>query len=170
MHLSSPSFADGAPLPFASGYESENRSPALAWTDVPVGTVSLALICMDQNGPGGVPWIHWLVWNIPPTETRLLEGIPPYYEFENGMKQGQNGYRETGWGGPCPPEGEHRYDFTLYALDILVRPMGRNLLAVKEALRSHFLDSAAISATFAPGHSIVSYQAIREGKQAFSGQ
>jgi len=88
------------------------------------------------------------------------------------MKQGQNGYLETGWGGPCPPQGhgEHRYDFTLYALDVFVWPMGRNLLAVKESLRSHFLDSAAISSVYDPEKSMISYQAIREGKGAFSGQ
>lgn len=130
MHLSSPSFADGALLPFDTAYEAGNISPSLSWGDVPAGTVTLALTCDDRASSGDKSWTHWLLWDIPACETRLASGLPPYGLLDDGVMQGLNDYLELGWGGPCPPEGLHRYVFTLYALTGRLEPAGR--------MRCHF--------------------------------
>ena len=70
MILTSPSFADGAMLPFECAYEGSNASPALSWSGAPSGTRSFALSCIDHSSPNPVGWVHWLQWNIPAFETR----------------------------------------------------------------------------------------------------
>jgi Raf kinase inhibitor-like YbhB/YbcL family protein len=145
MKLSSPSFADGAFLPFDTAYEAGNISPSLLWSDVPAGTVSLALSCDDSAGPGERNWTHWLVWNIPACETRLSPGLPPYGSLEGGMMQGLNDYLEPGWGGPCPPEGIHRYDFTLYALAGRLDPAVMTRMQFDAAVAPLLLATAALT-------------------------
>jgi len=148
MILTSSGFADGSRLPFECAYESQNRSPALSWRDAPFGTRSFAVVCQDRDGPDARPWTHWLVWNIPAAETRLLSGLPQYPRLENGIEQGLNDYLEYGWSGPCPPVGEHEYLFTLYALDSLLDPVGPTSGAVLSELAAHVIEAARLSATY----------------------
>ncbi|MBN1520728.1 MAG: YbhB/YbcL family Raf kinase inhibitor-like protein [Spirochaetales bacterium] len=171
MKLTSPFFADGAILPFECAYEGSNRSPLLSWDDAPLGTGAFALTCLDTDAPFGKPWVHWLCWNIPLWQTRLMPGCPPYERLPDGTEQGLNGFLEYGWGGPCPPSGLHRYDFTLYALDGPLSPQGRTLEALSAALEGHTLAAAGISAYYGPDHALASYEALgREGRLAsFSG-
>lgn len=134
MILTSPSFADGAMLPFECAYEGANASPALSWSGAPSGTRSFALSCIDHSSPNPVGWVHWLQWNIPAFETRRLPGLSPYACLDDGCEQGLNDFLEFGWGGPCPPLGLHRYQFSLYALDCLVRPESPRLDALWNAM------------------------------------
>jgi Raf kinase inhibitor-like YbhB/YbcL family protein len=145
MKISSPSFADGALLPFDTAYEAGNISPSLLWSDVPSGTVTLALSCDDKAGPGEKCWTHWLLWDIPACETRLSSGLPPYDRLDGGIIQGLNDYLEPGWGGPCPPDGLHRYIFTLYALTGRLEPMGRTRSHFDAAIAPLILDTATLS-------------------------
>ncbi|MGD9940813.1 MAG: YbhB/YbcL family Raf kinase inhibitor-like protein [Clostridia bacterium] len=145
MKLSSPAFANGAFLPFDTAYEAGNISPSLLWSDVPAGTVTLALSCDDTAGPGDRNWTHWLLWDIPACETRLSPGLPPYERLDGGMTQGLNDYLELGWGGPCPPEGLHRYVFTLYALTGRLEPAGRSRSHFAAAIGPLILDMATLT-------------------------
>lgn len=103
-------FLDNETIPAKYTCDGENISPALAWNGIPRGTKSFALRVIDPDAPSG-HFIHWLVANIPADVTLLKEGaVPAGEEIEND-------FGRTGWGGPCPPSGEHRYIFTLDALD-----------------------------------------------------
>jgi Raf kinase inhibitor-like YbhB/YbcL family protein len=164
MRLTSPAFAHGAFLPFSVGYESENKSPALIWTDLPAGIAALALVCEDKETADAVPWTHWLLWNIPPCETGLVSGLAAYERFENGMEQGYNDYLELGWGGPCPPTGVHSYSFNLFALDSLVYPEFRTRDAFEAAIRYHIVDSARLTGVYQSENMLVSYQMARSGR------
>jgi Raf kinase inhibitor-like YbhB/YbcL family protein len=93
-----------------------NISPPLSWSGVPDGTKSLALICDDPDAPAGT-WVHWVLYNIPPTATELPRNIPPDRSLDSGARHGINDFRKYGYGGPCPPGGTHRYYFKIYALD-----------------------------------------------------
>jgi len=109
--LTSTAFADGAPIPAKYSCDGANVSPPLAWSFLPDGTRSLALIVHDPDAPSG-DFVHWLAWNIDPEPGGLDEGKPAPAEGANG--RGERGYR-----GPCPPPGDgtHRYFHELYALD-----------------------------------------------------
>jgi Raf kinase inhibitor-like YbhB/YbcL family protein len=91
-------------------------SPPVEWSQAPEGTKTFALICDDPDAPMGT-WVHWVVYNIPGTITKLAENVPRVEVLENGTKQGKNDFKRTGYGGPCPPGGAHRYYFKVYALD-----------------------------------------------------
>jgi Raf kinase inhibitor-like YbhB/YbcL family protein len=111
------------------GCTGENQSPAIEWSGLPVGTKSLALMVHDPDAPtGGAGWWHWVVYDIPATETALPEGVTTTAGLPAGAKQGPTDFGRPGWGGPCPPEGHgsHRYVFTLYALgsEVLQVPEG----------------------------------------------
>lgn len=115
IKLLSKAFNQGEVIPSKYSYEEGNISPPLEWSSLPKNTKSLALILEDPDAPM-FSWTHWIVYNIPITQTDLPEGIPPEKEV-NGIKQGINSWKKNGYGGPCPPWGTHRYVFKLYALD-----------------------------------------------------
>jgi Raf kinase inhibitor-like YbhB/YbcL family protein len=110
IQLTSPSFAEGEPIPRRHTCDGEDRSPPLAWSSVPAGTKELALLVDD---PDAGTFVHWVVWGLDPAAGRLAEG-----EVPDGAVQGRNGFGKRGYGGPCPPKGDdpHRYVFTLFAL------------------------------------------------------
>jgi Raf kinase inhibitor-like YbhB/YbcL family protein len=117
IHIISPAFADGQPIPDKYTCAGLNVSPPFAWADAPVGTKSFALIADDPDAPGGT-WVHWVIYNLPPTLTALAENTPKLPELSGGAKQGLNDFGQAGYGGPCPPPGKpHRYFFKIYALD-----------------------------------------------------
>ncbi|PIT98173.1 MAG: YbhB/YbcL family Raf kinase inhibitor-like protein [Candidatus Andersenbacteria bacterium CG10_big_fil_rev_8_21_14_0_10_54_11] len=111
MQLSSTAFEDNGMIPAQYTCDGENTSPPLVIEDVPADAGSLALVVHDPDAPAG-DWAHWLVWNIPPDTSRIGAGALP----ERAV-QGITDFRVAAWGGPCPPNGEHRYIFTVYALD-----------------------------------------------------
>jgi Raf kinase inhibitor-like YbhB/YbcL family protein len=119
--LKSPAFAPGDRIPKRHSAEGDNVSPTLEWSEVPAGTRELALVCDDPDAPQDEPWVHWLVYKIPPSLGALPElavkgeGKAPDLE----VVEGRNSWGKVGYGGPLPPKGHgtHHYNFTLYALD-----------------------------------------------------
>jgi Raf kinase inhibitor-like YbhB/YbcL family protein len=109
--LTSSAFSAGKSIPHRHTCDGDDLSPPLAWSDLPEGTRSLALIMDDPDAPGGT-FTHWLAWGIDPGAGGLGEGEAPPGE-------GKNDFGSTGYGGPCPPRGHgpHRYFFRLYALE-----------------------------------------------------
>ncbi|WP_265112512.1 YbhB/YbcL family Raf kinase inhibitor-like protein [Halosolutus halophilus] len=114
LALTSPAFDDGDRIPDRYGYEAENVNPPLSIENVPDDAESLALIVDDPDAvdAAGQVWTHWLVWNVPPDTTT----IPEDWEAEDAA-EGTNDFGEVGYGGPNPPDAEHRYRFKLFALE-----------------------------------------------------
>jgi Raf kinase inhibitor-like YbhB/YbcL family protein len=114
LKLTSTAFEDGGMIPSKYTCDGANVSPPLAWSGVPGGAKSLALVVDDPDAPRGT-WVHWVVYQIPATEKGFAEGAPD--ANSSGVRQGTNDFGKQGYGGPCPPTGTHRYFFKLYALD-----------------------------------------------------
>ena len=116
MKLTSSAFEPGGPIPARYTGEAEDVSPALAWSDVPEGTKSFALICHDPDAPlvkpGTYGFVHWVLYGIPGTAMELPEDVADYVK-------GVNDFGNAGYGGPMPPPGHgtHHYFFWLLALD-----------------------------------------------------
>jgi hypothetical protein len=120
MQLTSTAFAEGSSIPVRFTCDGENVSPPLKWTGAPPGAKSLALIVDDPDAPMGV-WVHWVVYDLPPTSTELPEAVAKTQYLPDGAKQGLNDFKHLGYGGPCPPPGKpHRYFFKLFALDRVI--------------------------------------------------
>jgi len=119
--LKSAAFVDGGEIPARLTCHGEDRSPPLCWSDPPEGTRSLVLIVDDPDAPDPAAprmvWDHWVLFNLPPTCRELVEGMDPTTGLPPGVGQGLNSWGRTGYGGPCPPVGRHRYFHRLYALD-----------------------------------------------------
>lgn len=134
LQLTTTAFTEGQPIPSRHAYDKEDISPALQWSGVPPTAKSLALICDDPDAPVGT-WVHWVLYDLPPTTAGLAEDVPKSPELSNGAKQGMNDYKKIGYGGPCPPPGKpHRYFFKLYALDI--KPELKAGLTKKDLLKA----------------------------------
>lgn len=117
IELTSPAFSEGGTIPRKYTCDGDDLSPPLVWRNVPQGTESIALICDDPDAPMGT-WVHWVMYDIPPTASGLPEGVPAVETLPDGSKQGINDFKRIGYGGPCPPPGRpHRYFFRIYALD-----------------------------------------------------
>ena len=116
IKLTSPSFSDGEMLDKKFACDGENVSPAMQWENLPEGTSSIAIICDDPDAPMGT-FVHWIIYDIASWMKGLEEGIADDETLENGIRQGINDFGYTGYGGPCPPSGTHRYFFRIYALD-----------------------------------------------------
>ena len=133
MTLSSPAFANGSVIPSAFTCEGKDVSPALSWASAPTGTRSFALIVDDPDAPDPaapkMTWVHWVLYNLSGATTELPEAVTPG-QLPAGTKQGRSDFKRTGYGGPCPPIGRHRYFFKLFALDLALRPDGKQLAAV----------------------------------------
>jgi Raf kinase inhibitor-like YbhB/YbcL family protein len=141
MKLTSPAFAANEEIPRTYTCEGADIAPPLAWSDVPDGTASLALIVDDPDAPDPaaprMTWVHWVVLDIPPLAKGLPEGAKP---LPAGARHGVNDWQRPGYGGPCPPVGHHRYFFKLYALDTMLPALQRPTKAQLEAaMRGHVL-------------------------------
>ena len=111
LKLTSSAFSDGEEIPRECGYKNGNKVPPLTVSGIPEGTKSLSLIMDDPDAmePAGKVWVHWVMWNIDPTNTELF--------VENLTREGMTDFGEVGYGGPAPPDKRHTYVFKLYALD-----------------------------------------------------
>jgi len=140
MKLTSPSFADKQMMPSDYTCDGAGKIPPLEIADVPLNAKSLALVVDDPDAPAGV-WDHWVVWNIAPATKRIdsePEGVP-----------GKNSWGKTGYGGPCPPSGVHRYYFKIYALDaVLDLAAGSNKASLLQAMKGHILAEASLMGTY----------------------
>jgi Raf kinase inhibitor-like YbhB/YbcL family protein len=124
IHIESSAFAGGGTIPRLYTCDGKEVSPPLAWSGVPETARSLALICDDPDAPRGT-WTHWVIFDIPATVRSFGEGVPAHERVELGAGgetalQGKNDFGKTGYGGPCPPSGTHRYFFRIYALDTVL--------------------------------------------------
>src|SRR4030088_813631 len=118
IELTSTAFQPGTTIPTQYTGDGADQSPPLHWSEPPDGTQSLALLCDDPDAPRGT-WVHWVLFDLPPTSTGLPAGVPTSEKPPVGGGQGKNDHAHIGWGGPQPPRGHgvHHYGFRLYALD-----------------------------------------------------
>jgi Raf kinase inhibitor-like YbhB/YbcL family protein len=149
LSLSSSAFSEGGPIPSRYTCEDRDVSPPLSRSGAPSGTKSLALIVDDPDAPDPrAPkrtWVHWVVYDLPPDAGGLPEGGP----LPGGSREGRNDWGRTGYGGPCPPIGRHRYFHKLYALDTTLGDLGRPTKAeVEKAMEGHVLAEARLMGTY----------------------
>ncbi len=143
MRLSSNSFFQDRVIQARHTCDGMNISPALAWSDIPGGTKSLALFVDDPDTPDPAApklrWVHWLLYNISPEAKFLPEDVAEQ-DLPSGTMEGVNDWKRTGYGGPCPPVGKHRYFFKLYALDTVLPDLQLPARATLEkAMQGHVL-------------------------------
>lgn len=141
MIITSPAFQHNGPIPSTYTCDGKDLAPPLTFSEIPVGTQSLALIVDDPDAPRGT-WVHWLAWNLPATTTILPEGGA----LPEGVIEGTTDFGRTGYGGPCPPSGTHRYFFKLYALNVpgLSLPSSALKSDLERALQGHTLVTAEL--------------------------
>ena len=152
FRLSSPTFADEGPIPASCTCDGRDEPPVLKWSGTPRGTQSFALIVDDPDAPDPAAatrvWVHWVAYNIPADVSAIPEGAKAG-GLPEGSLDGVNDFRRTGYSGPCPPTGRHRYYFKVYALDTtladLKRPTKAKLL---EAMMDHVLASGELIGTY----------------------
>ena len=150
--LSSPAFAPGGEIPSLYTCEGRGLSPALDWSGMPEKAQSLVLIVDDPDAPDPkaprMTWVHWVLYDIPPATRCLPEGVAAA-QFPAGTRQGLNDWKRTGYGGPCPPIGRHRYFHKLYALDIVLPDLGTPTKAqVEKAMAGHVLSRTELVGTY----------------------
>ncbi len=147
--LTSPVFKEGEMIPKKFGYKEANISPPLEWRDVPPQVKSLTLLVEDPDAPMGT-WIHWVIFDIPPSAHGLKEHVPTDKTLPDGAIQGKNDFGDVGYGGPVPPSGTHRYFFKLYALDITLKlQAGSTKPEVMKAMQGHILGEAELIGRYA---------------------
>jgi Raf kinase inhibitor-like YbhB/YbcL family protein len=154
MILSSPSFKQNHLIPRKHTGDGDDISPALSWSEVPPAARELALIVEDPDAPTPEPWVHWIIYKIPPAVTDLAEHVPPALRVSRpaGAVQGKNSWlKGIGYRGPAPPKGHgvHHYHFKLYALDtpVVLEP-GADKAALLAAMKGHILADGELVGTY----------------------
>ena len=155
MKLESTAFSNQGEIPSRFTCDGSDASPPLKWSDLPAGTKSLALIVDDPDAPDPkapkMTWVHWVLYNLPVDAT----GLPEAVKVDNlpaGTKQGLNDWKRTGYGGPCPPVGQHRYFHKLYALDVVLPDLGEpNKLKLEQAMQGHILGKTELVGVYQRG-------------------
>jgi len=152
LTLSSPDFTANGPIPVHCTCEARDTSPGLTWSGVPPGAKSLVLIVDDPDAPDPkapkMTWVHWVLYDMPPDSAALPAAVaattlPP------GTRQGRNDWKRTGYGGPCPPIGRHRYFFKLYALSRTLGDLHEPTKAdLERAMKGHVLAEAQLMGTY----------------------
>ena len=149
--VTSTAFAPNAEIPGKYTCEGGDTSPPLAWSGAPANAKSVAIIVDDPDAPDPqapkMTYVHWVLYDIPSSVTSLNEGaakqLPP------GVREGKNDWKRTGWGGPCPPIGRHRYFFKLYALDAMLGDLGAPAKpALMKAMEGHVLAQGELVGTY----------------------
>jgi hypothetical protein len=139
MILESSAFLSEKFIPSQYTCEGQNISLPLAWSEPPVGTKSLALICDDPDAPAKI-WVHWVIYNLSPQTRSLPENISSDDLIVLGGIQGINDFGKVTYGGPCPPSGTHRYCFKLYALDqVMALKVGATKAQLEDSMQGHIL-------------------------------
>lgn len=152
LTLTSSAFTSDAEIPAKYTCEGTDVSPPLAWHDVPSGTKSLALVVDDPDAPDPaaprVTWVHWVLYDIPSSATGLPEAVDQH-GLPEGTREGINDWQRSGYGGPCPPIGRHRYFHKLYALDVVIGDLGQATKAdLEAAMEGHILGKAELIGTY----------------------
>jgi len=139
LKVTSSAFEHNGMIPAQYTADGEDISPPVSWEGLPEDTQSIALICDDPDAPMGT-WVHWLVWNIPPQMTGLAERFPTDAQLDSGIRQGITDFGQSGYGGPAPPSGTHRYFFKVYALDTMLNlPAQADKRQLEKAMSGHIL-------------------------------
>ena len=152
MTLSSQAFAPNASMPALHTCDGQDVSPPLRWSGVPAGTKSLALIVDDPDAPDPaaprMTWVHWVLYNLPADVDGLPEGVGAA-QLPTGTREGLNDWKRTGYGGPCPPKGRHRYFHKLYALDTVLANLGHpDKARLLKAIEGHVLAQTELIGTY----------------------
>ena len=155
MTITSTAFAANASIPKLYTCEGRDVSPPLAWSGVPANAKSLALIVDDPDAPDPaaprMTWVHWVLYSIPVTAHGLPEAVSAAH-LPPGTLEGLNDWQRTGYGGPCPPVGRHRYFHKLYALDTVLPDLKRpGKAALEKAMKGHVLAEAQLVGTYQKG-------------------
>jgi hypothetical protein len=150
MQISSSAFGNNEAIPAKHTCEGQDTSPSLAWSGVPAASKSLVLIVDDPDAPDPaaprMTWVHWVLYNLSPSSTGLAEGVR---QLPPGAAEGVNDWKRSGYGGPCPPIGRHRYFHKLYALDVVLPDLGRaDKAGVERAMQGHVLAHAELVGTY----------------------
>ena len=126
-------------IPSVYTCDGEDLAPVLNISEVSEKAKELAIIVDDPDAPMGT-WVHWVLYNIPPTTTKIdNKNLSPE------IKQGMTDFGRIGWGGPCPPNGEHRYFFKLYALDEQLNlPNGATKKDLEKVMQGHIIEKAEV--------------------------
>ena len=152
LRLTSSAFTNHGSIPAKYTCDGDDTSPPLAWTGVPAGAKSLALIVDDPDAPDPKApkrvWVHWVFYNLPASDGGLAEGASGG-QVPAGAVEGTNDWPRVGYGGPCPPIGRHRYFFKLYALDTVLADLGKATKAqLEKAMHGHILELAELMGTY----------------------
>jgi Raf kinase inhibitor-like YbhB/YbcL family protein len=152
LTLTSPVFKHGSEIPEIHTCDGKDYSPSLTWSSVPKGTRSLALIVDDPDAPDPaapkMTWVHWILYNLPPHAGGLPQAASSA-SLPADTLEGLNDWKRTGYGGPCPPIGRHRYFFKLYALDMLAPALQRPTKAnLEKVMKGHILAHATLMGTY----------------------
>ncbi len=155
LTLTSPSFSHDGEIPRRYTCEGEDVSPPLKWLAAPEGAKSLVLIVDDPDAPDPeaprMTWVHWVLYDIPAAAGGLAEAVARE-DLPPGTHEGRNDWRRTGYGGPCPPIGRHRYFHKLYALDVVLPDLGAPTKAELEAaMEGHILAQAQLVGSYEKG-------------------
>ena len=150
LKVTSSAFQQGGSIPAKYTCEGEDVSPPLSWSGVPGNAKSVAMIVDDPDAPDPAKpqrvYVHWVVYNIPVQATSLAENASK--SGVGGAVQGKNDWGNTGYGGPCPPIGRHRYFFKLYALDTTLNLKNATKADLERAMKGHILDSGELMGTY----------------------
>ena len=152
MKLTSSAFGENQAIPKLYTCEGKDISPPLSWSEVPAQTKSLALIVDDPDAPDPaapkMTWVHWVLYDIAPSASGLPEGSGAG-ALPKGTLQGNNDWHRTGYGGPCPPVGRHRYFHKLYALDVVLPDLKHpDKKALENAMKGHIVAEARLVGTY----------------------
>ncbi len=150
LELTSSAFTHNGSIPAQYTCDGPDRSPPLSWRGAPEGTRSFAIIVDDPDAPDPaapkMTYVHWVMYDIPPSVSGLGEGATA---TSVGGREGKNDWNRTGYGGPCPPIGRHRYFFKLYALDTVLGDLGEPTKAqLERAMEGHILARAELMGTY----------------------
>jgi hypothetical protein len=150
MTITSSAFAQNGSIPKQYTCEGKDISPPLAWSGAPANAKSLALIVDDPDAPDPaaprMTWVHWVLYNLPAAGTGLPEAVKA---LPAGTLEGLNDWQRTGYGGPCPPIGRHRYFHKLYALDSVLPDLGKpTKQKLEQAMKGHIVAQAQLIGTY----------------------
>ena len=150
--ITSTVFQHNNEIPSLYTCEGEDLSPPLHWQGVPADARSLVLIVDDPDAPDPkapkMTWVHWVLYNLPPDSQGLPEGTTSA-DLPAGTGEGLNDWKRTGYGGPCPPIGRHRYFHKLYALDVVLEKMARpDKAKIEAAMKGHIIEQAELVGTY----------------------
>ncbi|WP_305908663.1 YbhB/YbcL family Raf kinase inhibitor-like protein [Methylomarinum sp. Ch1-1] len=156
LTLNSSDFSDRGEIPERLTCDGDDISPALSWTGIPANAQSLVLIVDDPDAPDPaapkMTWVHWLLYNIPTSATGLPQAVESG-QLPEGALQGQNDWGRSGYGGPCPPKGRHRYFHKLYALDVVLPDLKKpNKAELEQAMQGHVIEQTELVGTYQRGH------------------